>query len=337
MRQKIAIVAGGDSSEYEISIQSAAELLKVLDTKKYEAYIVHIRGNNWKVQTNQNQIDIDKNNFSFTHEGQQINFDCVLIAIHGIPGEDGKLQSYFDLIGIPYTSCGAFCSALSFNKFACKTFLKEFGIPVAKSIMVRKDEQIDLKEIKKKIKQPYFVKPNNSGSSFGISKVTHEDSLQAAILKAFTEDDEVIIEEFVNGTEVSCGLIKASGESHIFPLTEIISKNEFFDFEAKYTDGQAEEITPAGISNNLAQQSMKLSSKIYDKLGCHGIVRIDYIISRNTPYFLEINTVPGMSQNSIIPQQVRAYGRDLYDILDLSIQDAILRFSNSKFQISNSK
>jgi len=325
MIQKIAIVAGGDSSEYEISIQSAAELLKVLDTDKYEAYIVQIRENNWKAQVNQNQIDIDKNDFSFIHEGQQIYFDCVLMAIHGIPGEDGKLQSYFDLIGIPYTSCGAFCSALSFNKFACKTFLKEFGIPVAKSVMVRKDEQIDLKEIKKKIKPPYFVKPNNSGSSFGISKVRHEDGLQAAILKAFTEDDEVIIEEFINGIEVSCGLIKAFGESHIFPLTEIISKNEFFDFEAKYTDGHAEEITPAGISNNLEHKSIKLSSTIYDKLGCHGIVRIDYIISRNTPYFLEINTVPGMSQNSIIPQQIKAYGRDLHEILDISIQDALLR------------
>lgn len=325
MRQKIAIVAGGDSSEYEISIQSASELLKVLDANKYDAYLVQIKGNDWKVQVNHKHTDIDKNDFSFTQGGQQIHFDCVLMAIHGMPGEDGKLQSYFDLMRIPYTSCGVFCSALSFNKFACKIFLKEFGIPVAKSIMVRKDELIDLKKIKKKFKLPYFVKPNNSGSSFGISKVSHEDALQAAILKAFAEDDEVIIEEFINGTEISCGLIKTSGESHIFPLTEIISKNEFFDFEAKYTDGKAEEITPARISNNLVQQCIKLSSTIYDKLGCHGIVRIDYIISRNTPYFLEINTVPGMSQNSIIPKQIRAYGRDLYDILDLSIQDALFR------------
>ncbi len=325
MTRKIAIVAGGNSSEHDISILSAGELLKVLDKNKYEAYIVKIKGAEWKALADNKQIDINKNDFSFMLDDTSIRFDCVLMAIHGIPGEDGKLQSYFDLIGLPYTSSGAFSSALSFNKQACKNFLREFDIPMAKSWLFRKHEKIRLKELTSKIQPPYFVKPNNSGSSFGISKLNSKENLQEAITRAFSEDNEVIVEKYIEGTEISCGLIKTKEEEHIFPLTEIVSKNEFFDFEAKYTDGKALEITPARLPEEIELRSRELSSLIYDKLDCKGIVRIDYIVSGNTPYFLEINTVPGMSMNSIIPKQVKAYGYELKDILDLSIQDAIRR------------
>lgn len=325
MKKNIAVVAGGNSSEYDISINSARELSSSLDENEYNFFTVVVKGNNWTVESKGEEYPINKDDFSFESKHTKINFDCVLMAIHGTPGEDGKLQSYFDLMNIPYTCCNVFTSALTFNKFACKTFLKEFGVKTAKSLLIRKDEAFDLDDILEKLHMPCFVKPNNSGSSFGISKVVDREGLQTAIFNAFVEDQEVIIEEFIKGTEVSCGLFKTKTETHIFPLTEIVSKNDFFDYEAKYTEGMAEEITPARIPDDLKQKCMDISSLIYSKLGCHGIVRIDYIISINTPYFLEINTVPGMSKESIVPKQIEAYGLSIKNTLDLVIKDTLNR------------
>ena len=325
MKKNIAVVAGGNSSEYNISINSARELSLSLDENEYNIFTVVVKGNNWTVESKGKEYPINKDDFSFESNHTKINFDCVLMAIHGTPGEDGKLQSYFDLMKIPYTCCNVFTSALTFNKFACKTFLKEFGVKTAKSLLIRKDEAFDLEDILEKLHMPCFVKPNNSGSSFGISKVIDREGLQTAIFNAFVEDQEVIIEEFIKGTEVSCGLFKTKTETHIFPLTEIVSKNDFFDYEAKYTEGMAEEITPARIPDDLKQKCMDISSLIYSKLGCHGIVRIDYIISINTPYFLEINTVPGMSKESIVPKQIEAYGLSIRNTLDLVIKDTLNR------------
>lgn len=323
MKKNIAVVAGGNSSEYQISINSAHELSLNLDKKEYIVFTVIVKGFDWTVEIEDEILSIDKNDFSFKTNGSKVVFDCALIAIHGTPGEDGKLQSYFDLLKIPYTSCDVFTSALTFNKFACKSFLKEFGVKTAKSLLIKKEEAFDLNDIRKKLQMPVFVKPNNSGSSFGISKVTEGGELQTAIFNAFTEDEEVIIEEFIKGTEVSCGLLKTKSEKHIFPLTEIVSENDFFDYEAKYTVGKAHEITPARLPDDLKQKCVDISDLIYTKLGCNGIVRIDYIISSNTPYFLEINTVPGMTKESIVPKQIEAYGSKIGEMLDLVLKDTL--------------
>ncbi|MCD6598788.1 MAG: D-alanine--D-alanine ligase [Bacteroidales bacterium] len=321
MRKNIAIIAGGDSSEYQISINSAKEITSLLNLEKYNIYTVIIRQGKWIVKQEGIDTPVDKNDFSFQSAREKIIFDVALIAIHGTPGEDGKLQGYFELINIPYTSCDSFTSALTFNKFACKSFLKEFGIPTAKSVFLRKEEAYETSEIIKKLSLPCFVKPNNSGSSFGISKATNEDELRQGISDAFSEDDEVIIESFIEGIEVSSGLLITSKETHIFPLTEIVTKNDFFDYEAKYTEGKSEEITPARINKTMQEKCKKYSAEIYSRLGCRGIVRIDYIISGNIPYFLEINTVPGMSAESIIPKQISAYGYKTGDIFDLVIEE----------------
>lgn len=322
MKQRIAIVAWGDSPEYEISALSASQLEKELGKDIYESYIVKIRDNKWTVQ-GEKETEINRKDFSFNRGNEKISFDCVLMAIHGTPGEDGKLQSYFEMIGMPFTGSGAFSSALSFNKYACKSYLSQWDVPMAKSILLRSGNSFDTAAILAELGLPLFVKPNNSGSSFGISRVNMGEELEDAITSAFKEGDEVIVEQYINGTEVSCGLIKTAEQSHIFPITEIVTENEFFDFEAKYTDGMAREITPAVIEEKTAAKCRELSSLIYDSLSCRGIARVDFIISSGTPYFLEVNTIPGMSPNSIIPKQIKSYGMKLSEILDLSIQDAI--------------
>jgi len=324
MKINVAIVAGGDSSEYQISINSANEVLKHLDRKKYNPFIVLIRGKKWMLQLHKTEeARIDKNDFSCRAGGQRLNFDVVFNAIHGTPGEDGTLQSYFDIIGIPYTGSGAFASALTFNKYVCKLFLEKFGIPTARSILIQSGEDWMERIGSGEVSCPCFVKPNNSGSSFGVSRVLKADYLASAISKALREDDEVIIEEFIDGTEVTCGLLKTAGKEYIFPLTEIVSKNDFFDFEAKYDPKMADEITPARISEDSTKVIQDLSSRIYSLLHCRGIVRIDYILSKEKPYFLEINTIPGMSAESIIPKQVKMFGLTLGDLFSLVIEDAL--------------
>jgi len=321
MKRNILIIAGGDSAEFEISMQTSQHIFNTLDKKQYQVYLAVFRGQNWKVNLEDHQYDIDKNDFSITVAANKIKFDFAYIAIHGTPGENGILQGYFNLMNIPHSTCDVLSSSLTFNKHACNTYLKALGYQFAKSVLLKKNEKFDCKLIEQTVGLPCFVKPNADGSSFGISKVNQFHELENAILKAFNEGNEVIIEEFIEGLEVTCGLVKTSKEEIVFPITEVVPKNEFFDFEAKYDPTMAEEITPARISAELTEKIQSLTSEIYDALKCKGIVRIDYIIKNDEIYMLEANTIPGMTANSFIPKQVKAMNRELSDILSLVIED----------------
>jgi D-alanine-D-alanine ligase len=317
----IAIVAGGDSSEYEISVKSATEVSKALSAR-YLTYIITIRGTNWYWEDPKGRYhNIDKNDFTLKTDEYKIRFDGVFIAIHGTPGENGLLQGYFDMMKIPYTSCSAFSSALTFNKQATKLYLKEYNIRMAEAVVIRKGETTDSGQIINQTGLPCFVKPNNSGSSFGVSKVKNRDDLLLAIEKAFKESDEVMIEAFMQGREVACGVVKTKNKKLVLPVTEIISKNEFFDYEAKYTPGKSEEVTPANLPEAITEEIQRLSSLVADLLGCKGIVRVDFIIVSDAPWFLEINTVPGMTPESLVPQQAKAAGINLEDLYSIVVED----------------
>jgi len=322
--KNIAILAGGNSSEWVISIKSAAMVSKEIDNSEYKGFVVQIKGQQWQVLLDgEIKSDIDKNDFSFLLNKKRTKFDCALILIHGTPGEDGKLQSYFELIGLPYTTCGVLASALTFNKFACKLFLKEYGVQSAKALLIKKNQVWKINKIVDELGLPCFVKPNESGSSFGVTKVTDIAHLEEAVKNALSESTEVIIEQFIKGTEVTCGMLKTSSKELIFPITEVVSKKDFFDYEAKYTPGLSDEITPARISDKFAEEVRKISSQICDALNCRGIVRIDYIISGDDIYFLEVNTVPGMSASSIVPKQIREAGLTVSEVYKMIIEDAI--------------
>jgi D-alanine-D-alanine ligase len=317
----IAVVAGGDSSEFEISVKSAGEVGKVLSSK-YIVYIIIIRGTNWYWEDQKGRYhNIDKNDFSLVYDEKRIRFDGVFIAIHGTPGENGLLQGYFDMMGVPYTSCDAFCSALTFNKQACKLFLKEYGITMANAVLLRKGEHMDLVNIIKQLELPCFVKPNDSGSSFGVTKVKQKEELLPAIETAFKESDEVLIEAFMNGREVACGVVKTKSKTIVLPVTEIISKNEFFDYEAKYTPGKSNEVTPADMPLSVTNEIQRISMYVYDLLGCKGIVRVDFIVIGEKPFFIEINTVPGMTKESLVPQQAAAAGITLEELYSLAVEN----------------
>lgn len=314
----IAIVAGGDSSEFEVSVKSAGEVEKTL-SGRYMVYLIMMRGTNWYWEDQKGRFhNIDKNDFSLVTDEHRIRFDGVFIAIHGTPGENGFLQGYLDMMSIPYTSCSAFCSALTFNKQACKLFLKEYSIPMADAILIRKGESLDPVSIIKRTGLPCFVKPNDSGSSFGVTKVKQKEDLLSAIETAFKESNEVMIETFMRGREVACGIVKTRNKTIVLPVTEIISKNEFFDYEAKYTPGMSDEVTPANMSSNITNEIQRLSLLICDLLGCKGIVRVDFIVIDEKPFFLEINTIPGMTKESLIPKQADAAAishEELYSIV----------------------
>lgn len=319
--KNIAIAAGGDSSEFDISVKSAIEVQKILSAR-YNAYVIMIRGANWYWEDDRGRYhNIDKNDFSLNVNDKKIRFDGVFIAIHGTPGENGLLQGYFDMTGIPYTSSNAFSSALTFNKHACKLYLKEYGIEMAKAVMIRKGDTINPAEILKEVNLACFVKPNDSGSSFGVTKVKKTEELLPAIEVAFRESNEILIESFLKGQEVACGIVKTKNRLLVLPVTEIISKNEFFDYEAKYTPGKSDEITPAQLPCNTSAEIQRLSLKIYELLGCNGIVRVDFIITNGKPYFLEINTVPGLTRESIVPKQAAAYGISLEELFSMVIDD----------------
>lgn len=324
MKKTIAIVAGGDQSEVVVSLKSAQGLYSFIDKEKYNLYVVIVQSSGWRVQLPDGQeAPIDKNDFSFELCGNKVSFDCAYITIHGIPGEDGKLQGYFDMIGMPYSCCDVLAAALTFNKFTCNNYLKSFGVKVADSILLRKGQTIDGEIVVKQLGLPCFVKPNIGGSSFGVTKVKNATEVADAIQKAFAEGDQVIIESFMQGTEITCGVYKTDTKKVVFPITEVVSENEFFDFDAKYK-GQVQEITPARISADLSSRVQQLTSSIYDILGCKGIVRIDYIITEgDTINLLEVNTTPGMTATSFIPQQIKAAGLAIKDVMTDVIEYAI--------------
>ncbi len=317
----IAIAAGGDSSEAGVSVKSALEVSREL-ASLYKVYIIMITGFDWYWEDDRGRRHpVDKNDFSLRIDDSRIRFDAVFIAIHGTPGENGLLQGYFDMLHMPYTSCSAFCSALTFNKQASKLYLREYGIPMAEACLLRKGDEYEAAHLVKKYGLPCFVKPNDSGSSFGVSKVKTEEELSPAIEKAFLESDEVMVESFMKGREVACGVVKAGGKTIVLPVTEIISSNEFFDYEAKYTPGKSQEITPAQMSQEITSEIQDLSSRVYNILGCKGIVRVDFIVVGDKPFFLEINTVPGMTRESLVPKQAKAAAIELSQLYSLIIED----------------
>ena len=325
MKKNIAIVAGGDSSEVVVSLKSAAGLYSFMDKERYNLFIVTIVGQTWQVEwSDTEKIAIDKNDFSFTQNGVKTNFDFAYITIHGTPGENGILQGYFDLIGLPYSCCGVLAAAITFNKFTCNQYLKGFGVKVSESLVLRAGQTVSDDEVAQKIGFPCFVKPNVGGSSFGVTKVKTIEQVQPAIAHAFAEGEEVMIEAFMAGTEITCGVYKTKNKSQVLPITEVVSANEFFDFDAKYK-GQVQEITPARISDALTERVQKLTSAIYDILGCKGIVRIDYIISEGDVInLLEVNTTPGMTATSFIPQQIAAAGLAIKDVMTEIIENELI-------------
>ena len=322
MKKNIAIITGGDSSEVVISLKSAEQVRSCLDAGKYNTFIVFIKNNDWHAKLDDGQqAPIDRNDFTFRKGDQKIKFDYAFFAMHGPPGENGILQAYFDLLNIPYSTSGVLPLALTFNKYVCKTFLSHCGIKTALAILIKKNEKFVAEEILTKIGLPCFVKPNCSGSSFGISLVNNAGELNRAIEMALKEDKEVIIEEYIRGTELTCGLVKLKNKELIFPVTEIVSKKEFFDYEAKYTTGMADEITPARVSEEISSKCKSISSRIYSLLNCKGIVRIDFICRDGEFYFLELNGIPGMTDGSIVPRQIRAFGLTESEVYDMIIND----------------
>ena len=324
-RRNIAVIYGGYSSEEVVSRKSAEGVLSFIDKDKYNLYPVLITRDKWSVELNGSTWPVDKAEFSAEINGQKVSFDFAYITIHGTPAEDGILQGYLKMLNVPHSTCDVLAAAVTFNKFVCNHYLKSFGVNVANSVLLRQSHPYEVKDIALKTGFPCFVKPNAGGSSFGVTKVRELSELEPAIEKAFKESDEVIIEQFLEGTEVTCGLYKTAEKAVIFPITEVVSTNEFFDFEAKYTPGKAHEITPARISDELTLSIKKQSSIIYDLIGCKGIVRMDYIISDNSPFLLEVNTTPGMTITSFIPQQIRAAGMDIKEVFTDVIEDCIAR------------
>ncbi len=319
MTKNIALIAGGYSGENVVSIRSAAVVEQHLDPALFNVYKIIINSDNWIYTTSDgNEISVDKNDFSLTIDGKHITFDAAFIIVHGTPGEDGKLQGYLDMLQIPYNTCDSITSALTFNKGFCNKVVKNLNIVnVSDSVHIFNDKPYNVSEIAEKLGFPCFVKPNCGGSSIGMSKVKTFEDLQPAIDKAFKEDTQILIEKFVKGREFSCGIFRSKGEKIVFPVTEIISKKEFFDYEAKYTTGLTDEVTPAQVETQYSDLIRETVAKLYDELNCAGIVRFDFILEENTNrlYFLEVNTVPGQSENSIVPQQARAMGwtiRKLY-------------------------
>lgn len=322
IKRNIAIVCGGDSSEHDVSMNSANGLYSFFDKERYNVYIVDVEGQNWHVNFEDGTTaPVDRNDFSFVKDGKAVVFDYAYITIHGTPGENGLMQGYFELIGVPYSTSGVLVEAMTFDKYVLNRYLSGYGINVARSLLLRRGEEnkYSEEEIERIIGMPCFVKPAADGSSFGVSKVKNADQLAPALRVAFMESNEVMIESFLDGREISIGCYKTKDKSVVFPATEVVTANEFFDYNAKY-NGEVQEITPARISPDTAARVAEETSRIYDILRCNGIIRVDYIITKDEHgndkiNMLEVNTTPGMTATSFIPQQVRAAGLDIKDVL----------------------
>jgi len=330
MKKVIAIIAGGDSSEHDVSMRSAAGIESWMDKEKYDVYVVEVEGTNWQAHLHSGKLSpVSLHNFTFLDEyNKRVTPDYAYITIHGTPGENGILQGYFDLLKIPYSTSSLLVEAMTFDKFTLNQYLKGFGVKVAEEVLVRKGMEVKAEDIVAKVGLPCFIKPNAGGSSFGVTKCKTVEDILPAIEKARNESDEVLIESEMKGTEISNGVYKTkNGGGQVLPITEVVPKTEFFDYDAKY-NGQVEEITPARLSEDTTKRVQALTGAIYDILGASGIIRIDYIISKNEAgedviNMLEINTTPGMTQTSFIPQQVRAAGLDMKDVLNEVIADKL--------------
>lgn len=321
--RNIAIVAGGYSSEYEVSLKSADNILAAIDRSKYNCYLLLITKDKWEVKYEDKYFPVDRNDFSCCIDGEKVLFDFAYITIHGTPGENGLLQGYLAMLNIPHSTCSSLSASLTFDKYMCNRYLEKHGINVPKALLLRNRNEYSAEDINKEIPCTCFVKPNSDGSSFGISKVTKYEDLQLALDKAFNFSNEIVVEKAVNGLEFTCGALKIGDKIKSFPITEIIPKNDFFDFEAKYDPNFAEEITPARISDELRDKIQEMTSYIYDILKCNGIIRVDYIIENDIVYVLEVNTTPGMTNNSFIPKQIAAMNGSLKDTISSIIENTL--------------
>ena len=309
MKKNIALVAGGYSGEYDISINSSLQVLRNIDMNAWNVFLVILKKDSWMCVSPEDCVqEIDRKDFSIMRNSEKLCFDAAMIVIHGTPGEDGKLQGYFDMINLPYTTCAADISAVTFNKYLCKLLVATSGLPTANFFFYTRTSPIRITEIVDSLALPVFVKPNKNGSSVGVTKAHDLAELDAAITDAFRFDDEILVEEFISGRELTCGVLKDNDELITFPVCEVISKKEFFDYEAKYTPGMAEEVVPAAIDEETSARCQEISRNLYTRLNCKGVVRFDYILSDQIFYFLEVNTVPGLSEGSIVPKMVRAHG-----------------------------
>lgn len=323
MKKNIAVVMGGYSSERLISLQSGGVVYRNLDKDKYNLYPIDIAREGWcYINDLDEKYPVDKNDFSVTVDGEKIRFDAVFNAIHGNPGENGLLQAYFELLGIPHTSCGHFESALTFNKRECIAVVRQYGIPTARSVFMTQGDPVDADAIVQAVGLPCFVKPNRAGSSFGITKVYKKEELPAALEEAYREDNEILIEAFLDGREVSVGAMRIGGRVTVLPITEIVSMNDFFDYRAKY-EGLSKEITPADLPEDIERKIRQAATRVFEKLNLRGVVRSEFIIVDGEPHFLEVNTCPGLSAASIVPQQARAMGMDLPEFFDSLVRQAL--------------
>lgn len=321
-RLNIALLAGGNSSEREIALQSAAQIYEALDKERYNIFLIDLYHRDWNyTHTDGTKWQVDKNDFSITVQGEKTTFDYALILIHGTPGEDGKLQGYLEMMEIPFSSCSMTSSVITFDKMTTKQTLRG-KVNLARERFLRRGEAYNGEEIVAELGLPLFVKPNASGSSFGVTRVTKAEELDEAIRLAFTESEEVLIEECITGREMGCGVMIAGGKEYIFPITEIIAKNAFFDYEAKYTAGMSDEITPADITDEVKRELNRMTLEAYRACRCSGVVRVDFIVTEEgKPYLIEVNSIPGMSGGSIVPKQARAMGISLGELYDLIIED----------------
>ena len=322
-RLNIALLAGGNSSERVIALQSAAQIYQALDKERYNIFLIDLNHRDWSYTAPDGSVwQVDKNDFSITVKGEKTVFDYALILIHGTPGEDGKLQGYLEMMEIPFSSCSMTSSVITFDKMTTKQTLRG-KVNLAREVFLRRGEEYNGEKIVAELGLPLFVKPNASGSSFGVTRVTKREELEQAVELAFTESDEILIEECITGREMGCGVMIAGGKEYIFPITEIIAKNAFFDYEAKYTTGMTDEIIPGRFTEEIAEQIQTMASNVYDILGCSGIIRVDGFVSNGKVIMLEVNTTPGMTANSFVPQMVRAMGTTLTQVLTNIIQDKL--------------
>ncbi|MBI4930133.1 MAG: D-alanine--D-alanine ligase [Bacteroidetes bacterium] len=324
MKKNIAVVTGGYSGEAVISLQSAEVVIKYLDAGKYNCYKIILTKEKWILSQDGKEFSVDKNDFTVAVGGKRIKFDCAFMALHGTPGEDGKLQGYFDMIGMPYTSCGVTVSSLTFNKAFTVATLGRLGVNTAQSMVTNKKDKLSADDILSKVSLPCFVKPNEGGSSIGATKVKHKEELIPAVNLALKEGEEAIIEEFIEGTEITCGVISYKGKVKALAITEIVCHTEFFDFYAKYKDKATEEITPARIPLVIEAECKNLSEYIYKALGCKGMIRIDYIVKKNKLYMLEVNSIPGMTERSLLPQQAEYAGISRKELFGNAVEEALL-------------
>ena len=321
MKRNVVVIAGGNSSEYGVSLKSGEHIFAEVDGEKYNKYLMILRGRDWHIELEGQQYPVDKNDFSFEYQGKKITFDFAYITIHGNPGENGMLQGYLDMMAVPYSTCSVLCEALTFDKYTCTNYLNGFGIHTTHPVMLTRGQAFDKDAVLETVGLPCFVKPNAEGSSFGVSKVKTAGDFDAALKEAFSKCKEILVESFIDGTEFTCGLYKVGGKKVVMPVAEVIPKKEFFDYEAKYDAKMSDEIIPGRFPEEITGRIQEMASEVYDILRCEGIVRIDGFVRGEDVIMLEVNTTPGMTANSFVPKMVRVMGYSLREVITEIIED----------------